>query len=367
MQYLINFGRRSEMAIHIKIHNRECLEENSGFSKTSDEDFSVGSLFAGVGGICLGFKNAGYKISWANEMDPNACRTYLANFKHVLYEGKIEQLDYSALKKVDVITSGFPCQAFSIAGYRKGFNDHRGHLFEETMEVIKEVEPKAFLLENVKNLVSHDKGRTFKIMKEMVKDYGYSFIPKVLNSMEYGNIPQNRERIYIVGFKDEADFDPDNPSADYVCSHAFSFPNPVKLGKKVSDLVAASAPEEFYYSNFMHYKKLLKYDWDKNTVGQWRRVYVRQNKSNVCPTLTANMGTGGHNVPLIKDKKDFRKLTPRECFYFQGFDKNFVLPKDMANSHLYKQAGNSVTVTVVERIAVNIKKALLEKYSMVNA
>ncbi|MCK5708101.1 MAG: DNA (cytosine-5-)-methyltransferase [Candidatus Aureabacteria bacterium] len=328
------------------------------------ETFTVGSLFSGVGGICLGFKQSGFDVLWANEKDKNACITYLENFPHTLYEGKIEHLDAKQLSNVDVVTSGFPCQAFSIAGYRKGFKDHRGHLFKETMRIIDKIKPKTILLENVKNLVSHDNGRTFQIMKEMVKDHGYSFIPRVLNSMEYGNVPQNRERIYIVGFLDEEDFDPENPSDKFICSYNFSHPKPVKLTKKVSDIVAGSVSKEFYYSTFMHYNKLLEYDWDKETIGQWRRIYVRQNKKNVCPTLTANMGTGGHNVPIIKDSIDFRKLTPKECFSFQGFPKNFKLPANMANSHLYKQAGNSVTVPVIKKIAHNIKSALAKKYNL---
>jgi len=349
----------------IKVHNSKSPSSNH-FNFTED-NFTVGSLFSGVGGICLGFRQANYNIAWANEMDANACKTYLANFDHTLYEGKIEYLQPKLLDYVDVITSGFPCQAFSIAGYRKGFNDQRGHLFKETMRIIDSVKPKAFLLENVKNLVSHDGGRTFQIMQEMVAEHGYSFIPKIINSMEYGDVPQNRERIYIVGFKDEAGFNSDVPSEEFICSNSFSFPKPIKLRKKVSDIASDSVPQEFYYSNFKHYKKLLEYEWGKETVGQWRRIYVRQNKRNVCPTLTANMGTGGHNVPLVKDKIDFRKLTPRECFYFQGFPEKFVLPNDIANSHLYKQAGNSVTVTVIKRIAENIKKALVKKYSLVSA
>ena len=366
MQYMLDFGRKGNMGLNIKIHNQNNNMQDASFSKDSEESFSVGSLFAGVGGICWGFQQAKLKLLWANEMDAKACLTYLANFEHTLYEGKIEYLDPDSLAYVDIVTSGFPCQAFSIAGYRKGFNDNRGHLFEETMRIIDGMQPKAILLENVKNLVGHDEGRTFQIMKEMVKDHGYSFIPKILNSMDYGNVPQNRERIYIVGFKGEADFNPDAPAEEFTCSYNFAYPKKMKLTNKVSDIVADSAAKEFYYSNFMHYKKLLEYDWDEETIGQWRRVYVRQNKRNVCPTLTANMGTGGHNVPLVKDSIDFRKLTPKECFSFQGFSEEFKFPEGLANSHLYKQAGNSVTVTVIKRIAENIKKALLEKYSLVN-
>ncbi|HDZ76894.1 MAG TPA: DNA (cytosine-5-)-methyltransferase [Candidatus Omnitrophica bacterium] len=345
----------------IKVYNFK--SPNLNYSNSAEDNFTVGSLFSGVGGICLGFKQAGFDLVWANEMDSNACKTYLENFDHILYEGKIEDLDTKYLPSADVITSGFPCQAFSIAGYRKGFNDHRGQLFKETMRIINDIKPKAFLLENVKNLIAHDEGRTFRIMQEIVKDYGYSFIPKVMNSMEYGNVPQNRERIYIVGFKDESGYNPESPEEELVCSYNFSFPSSVNLIKRVTDIVEPEVSEEYYYTNFAHYKKLLKYSWEPEIVGQWRRVYVRQNKRNVCPTLTANMGTGGHNVPLVKDSKDIRKLTPKECFMFQGFPKSFKLPKDMANSHLYKQAGNSVTVPVIKRIADRVRKALLAKYS----
>jgi len=348
-------------SMKIKVHNSKSTRPNC--LNFTEDNFTVGSLFSGVGGICLGFKQAGFDLMWANEMDPNACKTYLENFDHILYEGKIEDLDTEYLPSADVITSGFPCQAFSIAGYRKGFDDHRGQLFKETMRIINDIKPKAFLLENVKNLVAHDEGRTFRIMQEIVEDLGYSFIPKVMNSMKYGNVPQNRERIYIAGFKDESGYDSERPKKDFVCSYNFSFPSSLNLTKRVADIIEPEVSEEYYYTSFAHYKKLLEYSWGSDTVGQWRRVYVRQNRSNVCPTLTANMGTGGHNVPLVKDSKDIRKLTPKECFMFQGFPRSFKLPEGMANSHLYKQAGNSVTVPVIKRIAGSMNKALLAKYS----
>lgn len=362
MQLNFSFSGSIEMKPNIKVYNLDSLSRLKNLAE-KEGNFTVGSLFSGVGGICLGFKQAGFSVLWGNEVDRDACRTYLENYKHVLYEGKIERLEPNDLESVDVVTSGFPCQAFSIAGYRNGFKDHRGHLFKETMRIIDGLKPKAFLLENVKNLVGHDKGRTFAVIKDIVINHGYSFIPKVLNSMEYGNIPQNRERIYIIGFKNEAGFNPDSPEKKYICSYNYAFPDKISLTRKVSDIIEEEVSKEFYYDNFIHYDKLMEYSWSKETVGQWRRAYVRQNKNNVCPTLTANMGTGGHNVPLVKDSKDIRKLTPKECFLFQGFPKSFKLPKGMANSHLYKQAGNSVAVPVIKRIADEMKKALSVKYS----
>lgn len=310
------------------------------------KDYNVGGLFGGIGGIELGFKKAGFPISWANEIDKNAAITYRLNHKHKLYEKDLKELDIKEVEKINILTGGFPCQAFSIAGYRKGFNDDRGNIFFEILRFIDGLEPKIIFLENVKNLQSHDKGRTFEIIKSELQDRGYYLDYKVLNSANYGNVPQNRERIYIVGFKDKNVFE------------KFRFPKQKKLNVKIADLLEKQADEYFYYHKSKYYPQLKEEMINKDTVYQWRRKYVRENKSNLCPTLTANMGTGGHNVPLIIDSKDIRKMTPRECARFQGYDENFIFSENMANSHLYKQIGNSVTVSVIEAIAKEIRKAL---------
>lgn len=310
------------------------------------KDYNVGGLFGGIGGIELGFKKAGFPISWANEIDKNAAITYRLNHKHKLYERDLKELDTKEVEKINILTGGFPCQAFSIAGYRKGFNDDRGNIFFEILRFIDGLEPKIVFLENVKNLQSHDKGRTFEIIKSELQDRGYYLDYKVLNSADYGNVPQNRERIYIVGFKDKNVFE------------KFRFPKQKKLNVKITDLLEKQADEYFYYHKSKYYPQLKEEMTNKDTVYQWRRKYVRENKSNLCPTLTANMGTGGHNVPLIIDSKDIRKMTPRECARFQGYDENFIFSENMANSHLYKQIGNSVTVSVIEAIAKEIRKAL---------
>lgn len=318
--------------------------------------YTVGSLFAGVGGIERGFEAAGAKIVWANEIDAAACVTYRENYKHELFEGDINKfIDDSAngkfqFPKVDILTAGFPCQAFSIAGYRKGFNDERGNLFFSIMKMIDLIRPKALFLENVKNLRTHDNGRTYKIIRDALDDAGYTFTDFVLNTMEYGGIPQNRERIYIICFDKNLDsLDEDtHDNLEQLLS-----PQKVTLQKTVRDLLEKRTIEKKYYYEPTHqyYEKL---DWamtNPDTVYQWRRVYVRENQSNVCPTLTANMGTGGHNVPLIRDVKGIRKLTPRECFRLQGFDDSFKFPDKLTSSHLYKQAGNSVSVPVISVLA----------------
>ena len=303
------------------------------------------SLFAGVGGICLGFKNNGVDIIYANDFDKYACETYRCNFSHTLVEGDISKIKSEDIPYGDILLGGSPCQSFSIAGYRKGFNDERGNLFFEYLRILVDKQPKAFLFENVKNLTAHDRGKTFSIMLDAFQQNGYFVKYQVLNSCDYGNVPQNRERIYVVGFKDEN-----------MCRQ-FHFPDAIPLTRKIKDIIDQSkkADDRYYYDKTKYYDTMLKdVVTNKDTIYQLRRVYVRENKSNLCPTLTANMGTGGHNVPLIRDDFGIRKLTPKECFLFQGFPEDYILPKNMSDCHLYKQAGNSVSVPVIERIAKNV-------------
>lgn len=303
-------------------------------------------MFAGIGGICLGFQKAGADIVWANEIDKYACTTYRENFGgEYLVEGDIRNIEVEDIPNFDILTSGFPCQAFSIAGYRRGFEDERGHLFFETLRIIKGKKPRAFLLENVKNLVSHDGGKTFRIIFDALKDAGYYIRYQVLNSMDYGNVPQNRERIYIVGFINKEECD------------KFYFPKPIALTNTIDDLIDKTKKQDdkyYYDSSSQYYNMLRRSIVNEDTVYQLRRTYVRENKSKVCPTLTANMGTGGHNVPIIKDSFGIRKLTPRECLRFQGFPEEYKIPQNVSNTQLYKQIGNSVTVPVIERIATNM-------------
>jgi len=318
------------------------------------KNYKVGSMFAGIGGICLGFKQAGADIIWANEIDKNACITYRTNFgDNYLVEDDIKNIETRDIPEIDILTAGFPCQPFSIAGYQKGFTDDRGNLFFEIVRVLKDKKPKAILLENVKNLASHDKGNTFKVIKETLEANGYFIKEDILNTAEYGNIPQNRERIYIVGFRTKEERD------------KFEFPKPLKLTKSIYDVIKFDEKKEdtYYYNNSKYYDTLKETMKNQDTVYQWRRIYCRENKNKLCPTLTANMGTGGHNVPLIRDNYDIRKLTPKECLLFQGFPMDYKIPKNMSNSHIYKQAGNAVSVPVIQRIAENILKVLDESNS----
>ena len=310
----------------------------------------VAGFFAGVGGIELGFEQAGFDIVWSNEIDEKAGITFKANHKAHLVIEDIKNINSNDVPDVDVIVGGFPCQAFSIAGYRKGFEDERGEIFFQLARIIKDKIPRIIFIENVKNLLGHDKGNTFKVIKETLECYGYNLKTMILNASEYGNIPQNRERIYIIGFRDEDDF------------KNFRSIEPIMLETKISDIIDYNkkVEDKFYYTkdNCSFYETLKNDVTSVDTLYQWRRVYVRENKSNLCPTLTANMGTGGHNVPIVLTKYGIRKLTPKECFLFQGYPEDFIVPSNVAQSHLYKQAGNSVVVPVIKRLATEIMKAV---------
>lgn len=310
------------------------------------------SFFAGVGGIDLGFKLAGFETIYANEIDPLPVKTFEENWNLKVDCRDINNVKSEEIPEFDIMLGGFPCQAFSVAGYRKGFDDEKGRgvLFFQLARIFRERKPRIIFLENVKNLVGHDNGKTFRIIIEALESEGYHVKYSVLNTMDYGNIPHNRERIYIVAFRDINIY------------KEFEFPRPIKLTKKLDSFIdfENKVDDCFYYTkdSFKHYDELERSITRMDTVYQWRRVYVRENKSNVCPTLTANMGTGGHNVPLILTKYGIRKLTPRECFSLQGFPKTFKLPENVSKTFLYKQAGNSVSVTVIKRIAQEIAQAI---------
>ena len=317
--------------------------------QTETKKFKTIDLFAGVGGIRLGFEEAGFETVFANDFEQKCKDTYDLNFDGTqLFVEDIQKLNEKKLPDFDFLLGGFPCQAFSIAGYREGFDDKkgRGNLFFDVARIIKEKKPTGFMLENVKNLKNHDNGKTFKIILDTLESLGYYVKAKVLNSMEYGNVPQNRERIYIVGFRDKKHYE------------KFNFPPIIKLKKSIKDLLEDNVDEKYYYDGKPLYEKIKDDVTNSNTVYQWRRKYVRENKKGVCPTLTANMGMGGHNVPIIKDKKGIRKLTPLECARIQGFPMDFKLPINMSDSALYKQFGNSVSVPVVKAVAKQIRKAI---------
>lgn len=315
--------------------------------------FTFADLFAGIGGMRIAFENVGGKCVLTSEIDEQAIKTYNANFVHnanhtwVKDVTKLKPDHFTHNSKLGILLAGFPCQPYSIAGLRKGLEDDRGgEIFKSLLRILKSVQPEVFLLENVKGIRSHDNGATFEYMLKMLAKQGYTLRHETLNSMRHANIPQNRERVFIVGFLDQK------------IAAKFEFPEEIKLTNTIHDCLEKSPVDPVYYydGRYEASKTINKEVIKQDTIYQWRRHYVRENKSKACPTLTANMGSGGHNVPLVRDQKGVRKLTPRETANFQGFPKSFVLP-NLANSHLYHQFGNSVTVPLIQRIAERIAKA----------
>lgn len=311
----------------------------------------VVSLFSGVGGIDIAFHDAGFETIFMNEIDNDAVRTLKENFNNdVVVQEDIMEIDEQDFPKHNVLVAGFPCQPFSVAGNRQSFNDPRGSFIFKIFQIVDCHRPEVIFLENVKNLLTINNGEDFDKILEMLTNLGYFITYKVMNSKEYSSIPQNRERIYIVCFKHEDNF------------KKFVWPSKSKRRDTISNIVS-EFDDNFSYT-YDKYPKIFEHlaeisDPDLETTYQWRRQYLRANKSGEFPTLTANMGTGGHNVPLIKQDNKWRKISPREAFDLQGFPKKFKFPDGISNSALYKQAGNSVSVPVIKKIAKQIKIALL--------
>lgn len=309
---------------------------------------TVGSLFAGIGGIDLAFAQTGFDVLWAIENEHASCETYRANFKDtLLIEQDIRKVDVAALPSVDVIVAGFPCQAFSIGGKQQGFQDNRGNLFFQVARFVEEHMPRFIFLENVANLVQHDDGHTFHVIYNTLIEYGYYVRYRVMRASEYGNIPQIRERIYIVAFRSIEDCD------------RFQFPEPLNLEMPMDSIIDRSKAvrNDYYYSGDDPFAvKARQIVTDPKAIYRVYHSSIKPIKNGLCPTLTAAMGTQNNQVPLICDVAGVRKLTLRECLRFQGFPDNFGFPQSVSLEKRYKQIGNSVCIPVVRRIAENIIK-----------
>lgn len=305
-------------------------------------------LFAGTGAFTLAFEaTQAVQVIFANDLIDASKKIYDQNFNHRLTLKDITDLQVDEIPAHDILTGGFPCQPFSIAGHQAGFQDERSNVFWKILSIIDHHQPRCLILENVKNLVTHDNKKTFEVIKSNLEARGYYLRYQVLDTAEITGIPQHRERIYIVGVKSKSVFD----------QLTLNFPRVEK--KNVSEFFETNIPAKYYYTEKSSTWELVKQSVvKKDTVYQYRRVYVRENKSSECPTLTANMGSGGHNVPLILDDHGIRKLTPRECFNLQGFPSTYKLPS-ISDGHLYKLAGNAVSVPVVQLIANRLIPLLL--------
>lgn len=318
-------------------------------------------LFAGIGGIRLGFEQAfgnDIKTVFVSEWDKKAVETYKANFDDIIdVAGDITEVNENDIPEHDILLAGFPCQAFSLAGHKKGFEDARGTLFFDVARIIKRHNPKVVFCENVKNLVNHDRGRTFKVIKEILEELGYVVFYKVLNSKNFG-VPQNRERIYIVAFQKD------------IAPNTFEFPEKTDDTKVIKDIVEEHEVSPKYYLSTAYLESLKKHKERHASKGNGFGYEIRSTDSVAGAIVCGGMGrernliidnrlTNFTPVTHIKgeiNREFVRKMTPREWARLQGFPNDFKFV--VADTHLYKQFGNSVTVPVIRAIAEKIKKCL---------
>jgi len=312
----------------------------------------VGSMFAGIGGICIGFKQAGAELVWANEIDRYACETYRHNLgSDFLAEGDIRQINLDEIPKFDILTAGFPCQPFSVMGKQQGFADPRGTMYYEILRVIDKVKPEIVFLENVKNLVQHDGVRTFITIYNTLAERGYCVKYSIQGAHTHANIPQYRDRIFITAFLDHEKLE------------RFYFPDEVPLTKNINAIVDrnALADESYYYQPPSRYYETLNANMtNSNAIYRIDDSGVAKRAWEICPTLKANMGTYHDRVPLIRDRHGIRKLTPADCLLLQGFPKGYGFP-DIPQRDIYKQLGNTVCVPVVMRMARRIIAVIAEQ------
>lgn len=314
--------------------------------------YSLIDLFAGTGAFSYAFHQTNQVVTvFANDMLDSSQAIYNANHSEVPFVKKdLQEIDENTLPHCDILTAGFPCQPFSIAGKQLGFDDQRSNVFWKIIKIVQSKNPRILVLENVKNLQSHDNGNTFQVICAELEKCGYFIHSNVINTCKVSPIPQNRERIYIVCFREKRLSD----------HFHFEFENPPT--QPIKQFLQEFIPDKYYYtpssSIYDTLDSQITKSIDENTIYQYRRYYVRENKSNVCPTLTANMGSGGHNVPLLRDQKGIRKLTPRECFSLQGFPSTYVLPS-LSDCKLYSLAGNAVSIPVISQLATQLVHLLM--------
>ena len=299
-------------------------------------------LFAGIGGIRLGFEQAFGDVHcvFTSEINKFANMTYKANFKDSNIFGDIKQIDENDVPDHDILLAGFPCQPFSQAGLKKGFTDTRGTLFFDIERILIAKQPKAFLLENVKQLKSHDKGRTFQTIIDHLNKAGYKVFYEILKARDFG-VPQNRERIYIVGFLDH--------------SINFDFPKPTNLPTRVGDILDDIVDEKYtisdkLWSGHKRRKELNKLNGKGFGYGLFNKESAYTN------TISARYYKDGSEILIEQEGKNPRKLTPREAARLQGFPEEYNIL--VSDAQAYKQFGNSVAVPVIKAIATEIKKGV---------
>lgn len=302
--------------------------------KNKPSKFKMIDLFAGIGGIRLGFEEYGGESVFSSEWDPHAQKTYQANFDEVPY-GDITEIKPKEIPNFDILLAGFPCQPFSQAGLGKGFSDTRGTLFFNIAEIVAHHKPRVVFLENVKRFKTHDNGNTFKVIENTLKNMGYEVHAKVLNAKDFG-VPQNRERIYIIGFLGKTNF---------------KFPEKSKTKKIVGDILEQKVDPKYTISDKLwagHQRRKKEHREKGNGFG----YSIFDKNSEYTSTISARYYKDGSEILIAQNKKNPRKLTPREAARLQGFPENFIIP--VSDNQAYKQFGNSVAVPVIRALAKRV-------------
>jgi DNA (cytosine-5)-methyltransferase 1 len=318
------------------------------------------ALFCGIGGFCLGFKKAGIRTAWAIDNDPFAKETYQKNIRGVRFINEdIEKVSVSThdLEPVEVLHAGFPCQSFSQAGERTGFDDPRGRLFHQIIRIIaefKDRKPKVLVLENSPYLRYGQGGVWFLELQRQIQRAGYWFRESncaELNAYDVTPLPQQRTRLYMVAL-----------SINNFRSGRFEFPvEKNSVPKRLDQYVdfEGTKDDEYYLPEENRYHRMItKRIKDRRCLYQLRKYEVRPKEPDTCPTLTANMGLGGHNVPFVLDRRGLRKLTEDECLLLQGFPEGFSFPPNVPRWRRYSQVGNAVTPLVAELVARRVRQRI---------
>jgi DNA (cytosine-5)-methyltransferase 1 len=328
---------------HINNTNIDFFTDYYTARKPTLSGYKFIDLFAGIGGIRIPFDELGAKCVFSSEWDKHSQETYQENFGELPY-GDITTIDVMDIPNFDILLAGFPCQPFSQAGYKKGFEDTRGTLFFDICRIVEHHKPKVLLLENVKGLKGHNKGRTFEIIKKSLSEMGYYIYYTVLNARDFG-LPQNRERIYIVCFLEKI---------------FFSFPIPPKKPTKLKDILEKKLDEKYTISDKMwegHQNRKIQHKLKGNGFG----YSLFNEDSQYTSTISARYYKDGSEILIEQYGKNPRTLTPREAARLQGFPDNFKI--STSKMQAYKQFGNSVAVPVVREIAKQIASALSENQS----
>ncbi|MDD3056099.1 MAG: DNA cytosine methyltransferase [Aliarcobacter sp.] len=302
-------------------------------------------LFAGIGGIRTGFEKVFKEKSefvFASELDKYAQIAYNENYNEKPY-GDITKINEEDVPNHDIVLAGFPCQAFSIAGHRKGFEDIRGTLFFDVARIVDKHKPQVVFLENVKGFRNHDKGNTFNTVKSTLEDMGYRVFAEILNARDFG-VPQNRERIYIIAFLDH--------------SIDFKYPKPLNKKNRLGDILDDNVDDKYTISDKLwagHQRRKKEHKEKGNGFG----YSLFTHESEYTSTISARYYKDGSEILIHQENKNPRKLTPREAARLQGFPEQFKIA--VSDTQAYKQFGNSVSVPVIEALAKEIYKHLKNK------